>query len=448
MYDHFLPHLSLPDLVSLDHINRAASAAIHPNYWKCSVRHAIKTTPAARLILRRRGIDVDSWLTDDANQDRDELFYKRRTVQLNGDLQRLKENLRNGSFTQHHQKHRSMYGEYDRITGTGRFLFIEVVPYQGDAGMEVWEMVASGRTFQFRQAIHWRETLPEDDWHVSMMDCTEEWLAVAFWEGLVTVWGWRAGETALELRFRLDYYHQPGSMYDNPVYIRWRQDQLIIWKLYGTGPSPCGNWKAGPPATTSKMAEIPCKPMALKTAVDMQGKTVAVATETSSGPAFWPYERSYAINFFDMEQQAVIRVIPVTHTFSSMFWVGKEDLLLGQTVNGKPKVEIVSAMTGASKFQFKTCGEGEDEEEDDDYDDPSVRCCDGVHFVVASQHRLKLFKFEEMMPIVSWRNPIPDEYEIDTITFASFDGVHLVCCAVCDRFILDFMPGQPAVWPE
>jgi len=244
MYDHFLPHLSLPDLVSLDHINRAASAAIHPNYWKCSVRHAIKTTPAARLILRRRGIDVDSWLTDDANQDRDELFYKRRTVQLNGDLQRLKENLRNGSFTQHHQKHRSMYGEYDRITGTGRFLFIEVVPYQGDAGMEVWEMVASGRTFQFRQAIHWRETLPEDDWHVSMMDCTEEWLAVALWEGLVTVWGWRAGETALELRFRLDYYHQPGSMYDNPVYIRWRQDQLIIWKLYGTGPSPCGNWKA------------------------------------------------------------------------------------------------------------------------------------------------------------------------------------------------------------
>ena len=155
--------------------------------------------------------------------------------------------------------------------------------------------------------------------------------------------------------------------------MRLTQDQLIIWKLYGNGSVTVWKLEGRPPATTSKvssgspsflsaltsflfaltfssassaspsvvqMAEIPCKPMALKTAVDMQGKTVAVATKTSSGPAFWPYERSYAINFFDMEQQAVIRVIPVTHTFSSMFWVGKEDLLLGQTVNGKPKVEV------------------------------------------------------------------------------------------------------------
>ena len=96
------------------------------------------------------------------------------------------------------------------MTGTGRFLFIGVVPLEGYEGMEVWEMAESGRTLQLRQAIQWRERLPEIDCSVRNMHCTEEWLAVAFDDGLVTVWGWRAGETALELLFRLNYYHQPG----------------------------------------------------------------------------------------------------------------------------------------------------------------------------------------------------------------------------------------------
>ena len=83
-----------------------------------------------------------------------------------------------------------------------------------------------------------------------------------------------------------------------------------------------------------QMAEIPCKPMELVTAVDVLGKTVAVAIRTSFGPA------PYSIHFYDMEQHAVIRVIPVKHTFTSMFWMGKEDLLLGQTVNAQPKVQV------------------------------------------------------------------------------------------------------------
>ena len=100
------------------------------------------------------------------------------------------------------------------ITGWGRFVFIGVKE-EGDHGMEVWEMVASGPTFQMRQSISWREALPEYDpgpgwdFDVARMHCTEEWLAVAFQDGLVTVWGWRAGETALELLLRINYYHRP-----------------------------------------------------------------------------------------------------------------------------------------------------------------------------------------------------------------------------------------------
>ena len=99
---------------------------------------------------------------------------------------------------------------YTAITGWGRFVFIGFDEAGRDERMEVWEIVASGPAFQFRQAIYWRETLPEDDCRVRMMDCTEEWLAVAFRDGLVTVWGWRAGQKALELLLRLNFYHHPG----------------------------------------------------------------------------------------------------------------------------------------------------------------------------------------------------------------------------------------------
>ena len=102
------------------------------------------------------------------------------------------------------------------ITGTGRFVFMGYISigeengvWGWDDGVEVWEIVASGPTFQFRHAIRWREALPEDDCSVRMMDCTEEWLAVAFLDGLVTVWGWRAGEKAQELLLRLNFYHHP-----------------------------------------------------------------------------------------------------------------------------------------------------------------------------------------------------------------------------------------------
>ena len=101
------------------------------------------------------------------------------------------------------------------VTGCGRLVFIGVFKDASmhdhrDDGVEVWEMVESGRFFELRQSIRWRERLPEDDCRVTMMDCTEEWLAVAFEDGLVTVWGWRAGEKVLELLIRLNDYHHPG----------------------------------------------------------------------------------------------------------------------------------------------------------------------------------------------------------------------------------------------
>ena len=106
-----------------------------------------------------------------------------------------------------------------------------------------------------------------------------------------------------------------------------------------------------------------------------------------------------------------------------------------------PSLQIVSAISGASKFEF-TCGAGEGDDDDDDV--PSVLWCDGEYFVVASDHRLELFQLNQKTPLLSWRNPIPDE----KIKFCSFDGVSLVCCGYCNRFILNFMPGQLAVWPE
>ena len=109
-------------------------------------------------------------------------------------------------------------GVPNTITGAGRLIFIGLhnTLDMRDNRMEVWEVRESGATFQFRQSISWRAALPqydpgpEDDFDVTNMDCTEELLAVAFRDGLVTLWGWRAGVTALELLTTIDFYHAPA----------------------------------------------------------------------------------------------------------------------------------------------------------------------------------------------------------------------------------------------
>ena len=74
----------------------------------------------------------------------------------------------------------------------------------------------------------------------------------------------------------------------------------------------------------------------MTTAVDLRGKTAAVAIMTLSEPA------PHAINVYDIERRAVIRVIPLNDPLISMFWLGKEDLLLTQTVDSKAKVQVLS----------------------------------------------------------------------------------------------------------
>ena len=147
------------------------------------------------------------------------------------------------------------------------------------------------------------------------------------------------------------------------MYVRLRQDKLniwdpyaydgsvTVWKLTGRPPpattvssdSPSSSSSSASSATSSassaspsvvRVAEIRCQPLRLDTAVDVKGKTVAVAAKTSFGPA------PNSIHLYDIERQAVIRVIPVNHSLTSMFWLGKEDLLLGQKANSKPEVQV------------------------------------------------------------------------------------------------------------
>ena len=169
---------------------------------------------------------VSLTLTDDGRNDP---FYKRLALQLNADLNRLNENLKQGSFTQH--SHATPEGAPHTFTASGRYLFVTFNREDEDNGMEVWEKVESEPTVR-RQAIRWREALPgydpgpEGDFGVGMMDCTEELLAVAFRNGLVTVWGRKAGETALVLLKTIDHYHEPESF--QTVYVRLRDEKLVI----------------------------------------------------------------------------------------------------------------------------------------------------------------------------------------------------------------------------
>ena len=111
-----------------------------------------------------------------------------------------------------------------------------------------------------------------------------------------------------------------------------------------------------------------------------------------------------------------------------------------------PSLQIVSAIIAATKFEYSTCWADDDDDYNDNDDDafPSVRWCDGVHFVVASPYCVKLMKLSQKTPLLSWRNPL----DAEEILFCSFDGVHLVSLGECDRFILDFLRGQLAVLSE
>ena len=195
------------------------------------------------------------------------------------------------------------------------------------------------------------------------------------------------------------------------------------------------------------MAEIRCQPLARQsTAVDLRKKTAAVATRTSSGPV--------KIKFFDIEQPAVvIRVIPLDHPLTSMFWVGEEELLLTQTVDSKPKVQIVTT-TGEIKVTFDTRDGAEDDNNYNIYIDNNINIwmddarhvtwCDGTHFVLTSHQRVKLFHLNQETPVFSWR--FPGRFPSPSVQFSSFNGVNLVSCGFRDTYILDFLPGQPAVF--
>ena len=100
MIEHVLPHLSLQDLSSLEQVDRASLTIVRSKeYWKWSLRHVIRNTPKANVILHKHGINSVSLLTEDRNENRDHLFYKRLSFQLKADLQRLMENLKEGSHT-------------------------------------------------------------------------------------------------------------------------------------------------------------------------------------------------------------------------------------------------------------------------------------------------------------------------------------------------------------
>lgn len=137
------------------------------------------------------------------------------------------------------------------------------------------------------------------------------------------------------------------------MHLQLRQDQLIVCVKYESEPVTVWKLKGQPPPATAMsstasssssapsvvlVAEISCGPSALVKAVDIHGKMAAVATKTRNELA----PATYQIVLFDTEQKVVTRVIPLDQTFTSMSWLGREDIVVGQRQNGNLvlKVEV------------------------------------------------------------------------------------------------------------
>jgi len=446
--EHLLPHLSPDDLSALELVNRDSLQAVRTRrYWKSAFTRFVKDDPVAEKIYQsRRGQTRGNEAEEEENSD--PRFYQRLYLKLRAHKRRLEKNIRRGSY-----KQTSVFLPSERNSvatdASKRFVFAA-----GENQVDIFAIAetSKGATLRLQYHINWQDALPDHDGihngatHAHIMKCQSDFLFVAHYNGLVSVWNWKDQSLVHVIKHHSVPGHELGLM---PIFeaMECKQNRIIL-----------GLW-ADEPVTVWKYEEARPSSATLISRIHLQGYSEVKAIDIDAHLAVVAFDRTpsdiHHVCIWDLNKNSAIRFISAPHVQTLSLNVSDGKLLVGSTrvFLSSPLMQMFSLRDGKCVISYQT-DEVETFNRADEFDWEDDFIMEGATSLWTDWKSRVIIGFTNgviAMYDLKYKDPItclhraPPHFESARwINDISFDGSYLVFSQETDICLFDFLKLNPS----
>jgi len=318
--DHLLPYLSLNDLANLELVSKDCFNAVRDGgFWRKKLFEYVDQDYLAGNVFSKYTLASQ---TEQENP----LYFRRAYSKLKSDLDRLKHNVDKGSY-----KESSMYLPSDCNSISTNFKN-KVVFAAGENQVDIFNIVETrkGANLKLWGHLNWDGQLPNyegvDDnaTHAFLAKNFEDWVFVAHYDGLITVWNWRIQVMVDTIGYHLQLDNDLDHYYDIPVItaMEVKQNRIIVGQW---GPQPVTIWDFQPLYSRIELiAEINLTGYSNVHAVDIDGQYAVIAFDRSP-------QSIHQICIYDLNQKAVLRFFTAPDVKTLSLNTKQGGLLAGST---------------------------------------------------------------------------------------------------------------------